>query len=289
VSDPVPHRTAVGGLVGHAGGNTQQPGNGQNRGPTTRQRVVVLIAVLCGLFLTLVYESGLVLQLFLDQPSSQFRSIEDVKNCHIGANQICMARGEATEAFWRAAVEPARATCRVGELANDQPVLVGGDDPFRSGLEKAASGGSCEFFMAATSTVTVAAETVYCGKLRVVGQPFYRISTGFTLPKGSNLTEALSKETLKLLQQDKLPSAVAYGTANIKCPHGSDTQLTWARLKVFFYVVYPTLGIMFLIMLLDPNNDGAAGADDDGDRQGGGGDVENGAAPGAAAEPAADR
>jgi hypothetical protein len=244
----------------------------------------LLISLLFGLFFTLVYESGLVLQLFLDKPVSVYRTVRDIKNCHVDARKICMAGGGNTEDFWRAAIEPARASCRKVELANDQPVLIRGRDPFERGLDMTANTDACEFFMGSSGTLAVAAETVHCGKLSVVGEPFYTISSGFALPKGSNLTEIMSEETLKLQLQDKIPSVLEFGTDNIKCTPVRDTQVTWRRLKVFFYVAYPVLAMLLLVVVFDQiqRHQARRAAKTDGAEEGqraDEGDVEEGAVP----------
>ena len=81
--------------------------------------------------------------------------------------------------------------------------------------------GSSDFFYLLTSTALVAANQRYCGKLTVVGESFFDTSLSFLLPKGSNLTETFSVETLNLQNEGKLQSAFSYATRN-KCPDVTD-------------------------------------------------------------------
>jgi hypothetical protein len=130
---------------------------------------------------------GLVLQLLLVKPVSRFRSVDDVKNCRIEAKGFCLPACDASENFWRDAIEPSRSGCRKRSLEDDQPVLIEGSDPFSKGFDALTQKETCKLFLASTGTLTVATERQYCNRAEVVGEPFYPLSTSFILPKGLEL------------------------------------------------------------------------------------------------------
>lgn len=197
---------------------------------------------------------GLVVQLGIDRPVSEFRSIEDVKNCNISATDFCLPKGGATEASWKIAVEAARKDCRKPPLEQDQPTFVtAGEqfkDPYSAGLAAVANR-KCKYFLALASTVTVATETIYCNKLSVVGKPFFPSPVSIVLPKDSNITGPISTATLKLQQRDKLESPIAYGVREKCVSVLSANRLNWRRLGVLFYVTWVLHVAMFAYMLLD--------------------------------------
>jgi hypothetical protein len=138
------------------------------------------------------------------------------------------------------------------------------DDPFSEGLKAAAKTNACDFFMALTSIVTVASENQYCNELTVVGETFFPVTTGFVLPRNSNLTMPMSNATLQLQQQDKLQTPIEYGVVR-KCKEVSQKRLTWRRMAIFFKVSYGTLVFMILLMLTDPRPQKAEGASEEED------------------------
>lgn len=236
------------------GADPGRPANSRRNGSVpTRQRFLQLFAVLTGLFMTLVYESGLVLQLFLDNPVSEFRSVDDVKNCRLAASDFCVPAGGATQDFWKFAIEAARDNCRTSTLERDQPSFVssGGafPDPFSAGLDAVAKK-ECRFFLALSSTMTVATENTYCGTLSVVGETFFPVSISVVLPKGSNLTEAFSVATMNFQQEDTLQTPVEYGAPR-KCNTVVTNVLDWNRLGLFFYVAWTVYFFMLLFMWAD--------------------------------------
>lgn len=64
----------------------------------------------------------------------------------------------------------------------------------------------------------------YCGKLAQVGSPFFHTTISFVLPKKSNLTNAFSKETLKLREEAKLVTGPNFAD-KLKCPNVTDPTL----------------------------------------------------------------
>lgn len=194
------------------------------------------------------------MQLFVDDPESEFRSIEDVKNCRIDASDMCVPLGGATQDYWKFAVEPARENCRKVSLEDDQPTFVtaGGQfkDPFSAGLSAVAEK-KCSYFFALTSTMAVSASNEYCGVLSTVGDPFYPVPISVVLPKDSNVTGPISTATLKFQLADSLQSPIDYGVPR-KCNAASAANsLTWRRVAIIFYVTWALHAAMLAYMLID--------------------------------------
>lgn len=245
-------------MVGHEVHDAHQPS--VRRGPSTRQRLLLLFALLCGLFLTIVYEAGLVVQLFNDKPVSDFRSLEDITDCRLDARNICIPAGGAMEKFWNLTVEPARRRCNKNR-SEDQPRRIRastGSDPYSSVLEHAATSGACSYAFASTHTISARVASKFCNKLSIVGKQFYYVSSGFVLPKGSNLTTHMSAATLRLQQENRLPSAVEYATQSQArmCEGVKVTKISLRRLSAFFLVAFGTLLFITVYMLFDTGRPG---------------------------------
>lgn len=204
---------------------------------------------------------GLVVQLFAEESISEFRSIDDVNSCRIDAKDFCVPIGGTSEVYWKRVVEIARRRCRKGNLEMDQPQYIEVDrddeedekfkDNYSKGLD-AVKEGQCKYFMAASSTLTAAAENEHCNVLSVVGKPFGgSFSVGFVLPKNSSITEPISIATLKLHQKEGFPTLVEYGTPE-KCKISSSAnRLDWSKMNIVFYVTWTLHGLMLVYMFTD--------------------------------------
>jgi hypothetical protein len=91
-----------------------------------------------------------------------------------------------------------------------------------------------------------------------VGKQFYYVSSGFVLPKGSNLTTHMSAATLRLQQENRLPSAVEYATQSQArmCEGVKVTKISLRRLSAFFLVAFGTLLFITVYMLFDTGRPG---------------------------------
>lgn len=207
-----------------------------------------------------LFVAGLVVQLFESRLVSRFRTINDFKSCRrLKAKDLCIPAGGASEGFWRQAVAY-NGSERARDCPDDQPIWVtseGDRDPYDESIRRVTSGeaGSCNFVLASTSTLQSAARGDFCGDFTLVGDPFYRINTGFVLAKGSRFTDPLSRETLMLHQQDFLESPLDVANQQ-KCDYGNGgtTQLNWSLLGIFFYVSWGTLLILLVLMIVDPGS-----------------------------------
>lgn len=150
----------------------------------------------------------------------------------------------------------------VDECPNKNPNVIGYEDgvsPFARGLKAVADGkptGSlekpCDYFMGSASTLQVAATTTYCGKLVVVGKPFYPILTSFAFGVESNLTDLVSEEILKLQQKNQIIDEVRYGVGDTECNYLSDSQIGWNLMSPFIYLSLGILAILFLFVVFYP-------------------------------------
>lgn len=235
------------------GAETEPSIQSQHRSTPVRQQFLQLGAILMGVFLILTYEAALVSQLQTDSPVSEFRSMEDVKNCRIDAPDFCLPKGGATEDYWKFAIERSREDCRIKPAAEDQPRIIEAHDKFHdpssAGLNAVATG-KCKYLLALTSTVTVAAEGKYCNALSVVGDPFIHTAVSFVLPKNSGLTQHISAATVSFKQQDKLRTPLEYGVKQ-KCSRAWENKLNWRSLGFFFYFAWICHIIMLVYMLVD--------------------------------------
>lgn len=227
-----------------------------------------------------IIAAGLVVQLFEGRKTSRFRSINDFKGCRrLKASELCIPAGGAAEGFWQEAVAYPRSE-RARDCPDDQPVWIKSDgdrDPYEESVRMAATNepGSCKYVLAATSTLKNFARGDYCGDITLVGDGFYNINAGFVLPKGSRFTDALSRETLKLHQQNLLQSPIDIAN-QLQCNYENErtTQLDWSLLGIFFYVSWIGLLVLLLLMILSPEPFSKQNSDDgDGDGSDSSGDM----------------
>lgn len=106
--------------------------------------------------------------------------------------------------------------------------------------------------MATGSNLQNAVINRHCGTLVTTGLPFNTIGMSFVLPRNSILTGPMDVATLQLRSEDAIPSIEQYVQGKVSCPLGTSSTLTFDRLSVFFYVAYGACILVFLEMVLDP-------------------------------------
>ena len=85
----------------------------------------------------------------------------------------------------------------------------------------------------------------YCGRLTLVGEPFFEHVSGYVLPKGSPLTDPMNEAVLMLRQTNGLITAASRGQA---CNDpGEKNQVGMAQLNLFFGISY---GGYFVILII---------------------------------------
>jgi hypothetical protein len=102
------------------------------------------------------------------------------------------------------------------------PVTVGTfDDGFLN-----VEAGNCDFFFNLGGQVLFEANERHCGKLITVGKLFFETTVAFVLPKGSNLTDTISMETLRLREEKQLVNSTQYTHQFVCHANGSSTLVS---------------------------------------------------------------
>lgn len=122
-------------------------------------------------------------------------------------------------------------------------------DAFDDGFDYLLNG-KCDWFMAGGSLLQEGVNGRFCRKLTVVGKPFFEHGMSYVLPKNSSITDRLSIATLRIVEENRLQTLVAYGATH-SCPDITDSTMTWDRLSGFFYVVYAMLGFFAAFTVID--------------------------------------
>jgi len=213
---------------------------------------------------------------------SVFRVVEDLKSCRVPPADICLPRGGAAATFWRNAIAPQyvhspvqwlQFGCAIyawdayltalfsstqyyiqnrrchNEAGAGKPTFV---DGYEEGNSKVASK-QCKFFLASGATTQDAANGRYCGDVTTTGQSFFRGGVSFILPRNSNLTLSFSEETMDLRIEDALDTLPIFFAKRGMCSKQSHISLTARRLRIFFFMAYGAVLVMFLLMVGDPN------------------------------------
>lgn len=105
----------------------------------------------------------------------------------------------------------------------------------------------------------------YCKKLVFTGEPFLRRGLSIALPRNSNYTQPLSLATLDLNEKGLLPTVDGFLSDPV-CDGRGGPSISFARLRVFFFLVFGVCAFLFLEMICDPQDVGVQdGAKGDGD------------------------
>lgn len=142
-----------------------------------------------------------------------------------------------------------RRSCQA-ETGRQGPTLLSSYDEL---LEKTADK-QCKFSMGLGSSLTYAASGRYCGTLVVTGRPFFEGGLSFVLPKGSNFTAEISNVTLQMKAGGSLPSLEDTLRGQGSCRQSTDPVLTFEKLRTFFFLAYSACVVLFLEMVMDPQN-----------------------------------
>lgn len=110
----------------------------------------------------------------------------------------------------------------------------------------------CKYVVALGGTLIYAAETRFCGTLTPTGSAFYGGSLSYVLPRGSGLVTAFNKATLVLRNEDVIPTVEEYLDRNGRCTAQKHALLTFKQLRLFFYFAFAGCGLIFIEMLVDP-------------------------------------
>lgn len=92
----------------------------------------------------------------------------------------------------------------------------------------------------------------YCRKVVATGKPLMAGGLSLILPPGSKWTRQFSAETLRLRQENAVPSVEEYQAQRHVCELSGAPTLTLGRLYIFFIMSYGACFLIFLEMILDP-------------------------------------
>lgn len=148
---------------------------------------------------------------------------------------------------------------------NSRQRYVQGTDsmnPYEAMLHEVSSK-KCKYGLASESTLKAAARGAYCGKLNLVGRPFFRAGGSFVLPKNSRFTEIMSKSMYEIISRDVLPTLDDVAEKHGECPSGPRAVLGLNELRYFFLFAFGSFIVMLIAMIIYPPRKSGAQSQDD--------------------------
>lgn len=95
-------------------------------------------------------------------------------------------------------------------------------------------------------------EKSFCGEIVFTGDPFFTEGLSFVLPIESNLTQALSRVTIALENEDEIETLLSnFQSGDKECFPERPKALTFRKMKWFFIIAFIACGLLLLEMLLD--------------------------------------
>lgn len=213
------------------------------QGNSTRQWLLRITMVLCGLFFTLSYEATLTAILVQEEIRAEFRTIEDIRQCRIDIADVCVPKGGAIESFFKSAV--GSVPCHNGL----QPRMFNSYDL----ALKAVAEKKCKFLISDDLMAGDATNRRYCNLVRV-GERLHWGGSSFIMPKNSRYYDVFSKTTLDLREEGRLQSVDNFFRERGSCTPVYGYTLNLERLKSFFIVAFSLCGIFFILMVLYPQS-----------------------------------
>lgn len=194
-----------------------------------------LLSLTAGIFLFCLYNASLTVLLFESVKESQFRSLDDVKDCLISPDRVTFIGGGASQDLWRNAIV-SKGYCEQGETKHVADSIEDGLNLLRTG--------KADFFYSLEGAV-LSVVNRRCDEFAIVGEPFFSTSIGFIVPKNSSIQYKLSKATRVLRERDAFYSAkqIAMRTP---CSDQSAATITLDRLS-FFFAAYFTCAILLIL------------------------------------------
>ncbi|PXF43246.1 hypothetical protein BWQ96_07019 [Gracilariopsis chorda] len=211
-----------------------------DNGKSTRQWFLNLVIGICALFLVLSFEASMTASLVQEKITSTYESPEDFRSCKIPPSDVCALRGGALEMFWNTNI--ATSNCH-----NGNPIQ------YLSTYEEIYDGlasGKCKFSICLESVITTQIRTQSCGQLVLLEEPLYTSGLSMVVPKGSNLTEAMSKATMTLLLSQPSSFLESFLRKWPKCTKKVASTLTFRKLKLFFILAFSVCAAILFVMLL---------------------------------------
>lgn len=197
---------------------------------TTRQRLLNFVITLCGLFLILTYEAAMTANLVRSTNRSDFSSIDDIINCRISSQDVCIPGGGAVESIWETSIKRKilENNCAFGGEPKEKP--RGYDD-----IIKKAHNNSCRFIFVDSFTAADARRGQYCRQVVITGEPAFSGSgVSFIMPKNSKYSSVLSDATLKLVEGGLMNELSEYTKMDV-CAQGDDSgNISFPMVAIFF-------------------------------------------------------
>lgn len=222
-------------------GQGQNPSQSEG-GYSTRRNVLGIIIALSGIFFVLSWEAAMTASLVTGHVQSVYRNIDDFKNCHIPAEEVCIPNGGAVESFWRNSIS--RIPCQQNKMPKGIQVEYAEEKVLR---------GDCKYYVSGVSSYALTTGK-NCSQMDIVGDPVFWGGNSFVISKTINqsIVDELGRATLDLREEGLLKSS--HDFSDHGCTDKKETSLEWADLKVVFISVYVSCAIILLLMVFVPSS-----------------------------------
>ncbi|CAN8072622.1 unnamed protein product [Agarophyton chilense] len=211
-------------------------------GNTTRQWLLNIFISVCALFLILSYEASMTASLLQESFSSQYQSVSDIHSCRVKPSDICIIKGGAMETYWNDSL--ATDPCH----ENDKPKFMNS----HSEMFQAVQSSRCLYGIAMETVLNNANRETYCNSFVSLGEPFQTGGLSMLLPKNSNLTQPMSLGVLALLRNQTKSYLNKYLNTLPNCRADVNTNLSFTKLRLFFFLAFGFGVVIFLEMLFVP-------------------------------------
>eukprot|EP00737_Agarophyton_chilense_P001804 gb/GEZJ01002042.1/.p1 GENE.gb/GEZJ01002042.1/~~gb/GEZJ01002042.1/.p1 ORF type:complete len:168 (-),score=21.73 gb/GEZJ01002042.1/:260-763(-) len=157
-------------------------------------------------------------------------------------SDICLLKGGALEKYWEKSI------------AIDKCHFENPPKYFFSyqSLFEAVDNHQCKYAVIIESAVTSMIRNRYCGKFVIVGKPIFTGGLSMLLPKGSNLTEGMSRVTLDLVGNRTTSYISAFFDHLPLCRTEVATLLSFMKLRWFFFTAFSVGGALLLALVIIP-------------------------------------
>ncbi|CAN8072624.1 unnamed protein product [Agarophyton chilense] len=174
--------------------------------------------------------------------SSQYQSVSDIHSCRVKPSDICIIKGGAMETYWNDSL--ATDPCH----ENDKPKFMNS----HSEMFQAVQSSRCLYGIAMETVLNNANRETYCNSFVSLGEPFQTGGLSMLLPKNSNLTQPMSLGVLALLRNQTKSYLNKYLNTLPNCRADVNTNLSFTKLRLFFFLAFGFGVVIFLEMLFVP-------------------------------------
>lgn len=228
---------------------------------SNRQWVLQFIIALSGLFLVLVFESAMTASLVQESFISEYRTIEDLRNCRINMTEVCIPAGGAIESIWHTSL--ASSKCHGGQL----PRMI---ESYEQAIQEVAEK-RCRYLVIDSLAGNDAITGKYCGKLIATGEPLFWGGLSSIVSRNFSYYNEFSKATLNMLEEGMRLSMDDFFKKRGSCVIHRTSTLSLRQLLGFFITALSAIALLFVWMIIDTQrppeingNGSSAGNDDQG-------------------------